>query len=141
MLFRFGWGLALSCLLILANQQEVATDCCPSDSEKVSPKRVKALLQKTELIHSPCCADTLHIKGTVVLALAVDDNGNVICVATISGHPLIISTTIESVRQWKFRPYVVRGPRKGFCGRVAIKYQANEHAMKYRVIEAPLGSK
>jgi hypothetical protein len=71
------------------------------------------------------------------MALAADDKGEVICVQVISGHPLIIGTTIESVKQWKFRPYVVRGSTKGFCGRIAISYQASEHRLKYRVIEAP----
>ncbi len=28
----------------------------------------------------------LHIKGTVVLALAVDDNGEIICVQSIAVH-------------------------------------------------------
>jgi len=98
---------------------------------------VKALLQKTEPIYLPGTVDKLHIKGTVVMTLAVDDKGEVNCVQIISGHPLIIGTTIDSVRQWKFRPYVVRGLRKGFCGRIAISYQASEHGVRYRVNEAP----
>jgi hypothetical protein len=70
------------------------------------------------------------------MALAVDEKDEITCVQIISGHPLIIGTAIDSVRQWKFRPYVVRGLRKGFCGRIAIRYQASEHGVRYRVIEA-----
>ncbi len=137
MLFRFGWAFALTCLLSTANQQVLAPNCCESESEKLSSHQVKTLLQKTEPIHLPGTVDKLHIKGTVVMALAVDDKGEVNCLRIISGDPLIIGTTIESVRQWKFRPRVLQGLKKGFCGRIAISYQVNEHGMKYKVIGAP----
>jgi outer membrane biosynthesis protein TonB len=79
----------------------------------------------------------LHIKGTVALALTIDNRGEVVCVQSISGHPLIIGATIESVKRWKFHPYVLQGLRKDFCGKIAISYQATEHAVKYKVIDAP----
>jgi len=137
MLFRFGLVFALTCLLLLAKQQELLANCCESESEKLSSHVVKALLQKTEPIDLPGTVDKLHIKGTVVMELAVNDKGEVDSVRIISGHPLIIGTTIDSVRQWKFRSFVVRGVRKGFCGRIAISYQASEHGVRYRVIETP----
>jgi hypothetical protein len=136
MLFRFGWVFALTCLLLMAKQQELAPNCCESESEKLSSHQLKALLQKTGPMYLPGTVDKLHIKGTVVMALAVDDKGEVNCVQIISGHPLIIGTTIDSVRRWKFRPYVVLGLRKGFCGRIAISYQASEHGVRYTVIGA-----
>ena len=137
MLFRFGLVFALTCLLLVAMQQELLANCCESESEKLSSHVVKALLQKTGPIDLPGTVDKLHIKGTVVMELAVDDKGEVNCLRIISGDPLIIGTTIESVRQWKFRPRVLQGLKKGFCGRIAISYQVNEHGMKYKVIGAP----
>jgi len=137
MLFRFGWVFALTCLLLMANHQELAPNCCESESEKLLSHEVKALLQRAEPIYLPGTVDKLRIKGTVVMALAVDGKGEVICVQIISGHPLIIGRTIESVRRWKFRPYVLQGLKKGFCGRIAISYRANEHGVKYKVIDAP----
>jgi outer membrane biosynthesis protein TonB len=53
----------------------------------------------------------LHISGTVVLAISVDPQGNVACVQTVSGHPLIIGVAIDSVRQWKVEP-LLRGLRE-----------------------------
>jgi hypothetical protein len=137
MLFRFVWVFALACLSFLANQHELAPHCRESGDDKLSSHLVKALLQETEPIYFPGTVDKLHIKGTVVMALAVDDKGEVSCVHIISGHPLIIGTTIDSVKRWKFRPYVVRGRRKGFCGRIAVRYRASEDGVRYRVIEAP----
>jgi len=134
--FRFGWAFVLICMLSM-EQQESAPSCCGSESEKLSSHQMKALLQKTEPIYLPGAADKLHIKGAVVMAVGVDDKGKVDCVRIIAGHPLIVGTTIDSVKLWKFRPYVVGGIRKTFCGKVAISYKASGQGVRYRVIEAP----
>jgi outer membrane biosynthesis protein TonB len=107
---------ALTSVLQMANVQQQVPSCCESDSEKLSQSQVKALVKKTEPIHAPCCADMLHISGTVVLAISVDGQGNVICVQMVSGHPLIIGVAIDSVRQWKFDPYTSKTIKKSFCG-------------------------
>ena len=91
-------------------------------------------MKQTEPIHAPCCADMLHISGTIALAISVDPKGNVTCVQAVSGHPLIIGVAIDSVRQWKFEPYTSRGVKKAFCGQVALRFQANEYGVKYKII-------
>jgi len=121
-------------VLLMANEQQQIPSCCESESEKLSQSQVKALVKETEPIHPPCCADMLHISGTVVLAISVDPQGNVTCVQVVSGDPLIIGVAIDSVRQWKFEPYNSKGIKKVFCGRVALRFQANEHAVKYKII-------
>lgn len=134
MLLRLIVVFALASALLMANQRKLVPHCCTSDDERLSPQQVRVLLQKTEPIHAPCCADMLHISGTIVLAISVDANGEVTCVEMVSGHPLIIGGAIDSVRQWKFRPYALQGLKKSFCGRVVLRYQANEYAVKYKVI-------
>ena len=91
-------------------------------------------MKKTEPIQAPCCADMLHISGTVVLVILVDPQGNVVCVQRVSGHPLIIGVAIDSVRRWKFEPYASKGVKKGFCGQLALCFQANEHAVKCKIV-------
>ena len=76
----------------------------------------------------------LHISGTVVLAILVDPQGNVVCVLRVSGHPLIIGVAIDSFRRWKFKPYASKGVKKGFCEQLALRFQANEHAAKYKIV-------
>jgi outer membrane biosynthesis protein TonB len=134
MLLRFGLLFSLASLLLIAHPQQSIPDCCEREAEKLSQQQVKALLQKAKPIHAPCCADMLHISGTVVLAIAVDHNGDVSCIRVVSGHPLITGVAMESVKEWKFRPYTSKGFTRSFCGRVALRYQANENAVKYRVI-------
>jgi TonB family protein len=112
---------ALASALLVANEQKQVPTCCEPESEKLSQPHVKALVKNTEPINAPCCADMLHISGTVVLAISVDPQGNVARVQTVSGHPLIIGVAIDSVRQWKFEPSTSKGVTKTFCGQVALR--------------------
>src|ERR1700682_175187 len=83
---RFVLLLALASVFLMANEQKQVPPCCGTESEKLFQPKVKALAKKTEPIHAPCCADMLHISGTVVLAISVDPQGNVACVQMVSGH-------------------------------------------------------
>ena len=56
------------------------------------------------------------------------------CALIVSEHPLIAGVAIDSVRQWRFRPCIGKGLKRNFCGRVALHYEANERAVKYKVI-------
>jgi outer membrane biosynthesis protein TonB len=134
MLLRFVLLFAFASIVLMANQQNQVPTRCEPESEKRSPRQVKALVEKTEPIHAPCCADMLRISGTAVLAISVDPKGNVACVQMVSGHPLIIGVAIDSVRQWKFQPYTSEGVKKSFCGQVALRFQANEHGVKYKIV-------
>jgi TonB family protein len=134
MILRFVLLFALVSTILIAKQRQPSSDCCDSASENLSQQQIKALVYKTEPIHAPCCADMLHISGTVVLAISVDPKGDVTCVQLVSGHPLIVGVAIDSVRRWKFQPYTPAGLKKSFFGKVALRFQANEHRVKYRVI-------
>ena len=125
---------ALASVIFMANEQKQVPNCCEPESEKLSQSKVKALVKQTEPIHAPCCADMLRISGTVLLAISVDLKGNVACVQTVSGHPLIIGVAIDSVREWKFEPYTCQGVKKPFCGQVALRFQAKEYGVKYKII-------
>jgi len=132
--FLLVFVFALAPSLVMATEKKPARTCCTSGAERVSPKQVYALLDKTEPIQTPCCGHGLHIEGIIVLAIAVDADGDVTCVTVVSGHPLIIGSAIDSVRRWKFRSYVVNGLKKSFCGKVALRYEANEYTVKYALV-------
>ena len=137
MLLRLALVLALASTLLVATEKKSIPNCCTSSAEKLSPKQVNTLLDKTEPIQGLCLGHNLHIKGTIALAIVVDANGEVTCVTVVSGHPLIIGTAIDSVRRWKFRPYAVNGLKESFCGKVTLRYEATDCATKFEVIQAP----
>jgi hypothetical protein len=57
----------------------------------------------------------------------------VTCLELVSGHPVMISTTTQSIGLWRFRPYFADGKKKEFYGR--IKYEAIERGLTYQVIQ------
>jgi outer membrane biosynthesis protein TonB len=91
-------------------------------------------VKKSEPIPALCCADMLHVSGTVVLAISVDAEGKVRCVRVVSGDPIIVGVAIDSAKQWKFAPYTSGLGRKSFCGRVTLSFQATEYGVKYKII-------
>jgi hypothetical protein len=133
---RFALLLVLSGTPTLAAQKGEPLDCFAPNSQKLSQQKVKSLLVTTESIQPPALGHTVHIETTAVLAIRVDDAGTVTCAKAISGHPLIISSVIESVSHWKFRPYFPRGKPRSFYGRIAILIHVNEQDVKYYVIGA-----
>jgi outer membrane biosynthesis protein TonB len=135
--FGFTLALALATAPAIAGQQKQVPDCCPPNAEKLSPRQVKSMLLKTEPIQPPALGNQVHIESTVVLAIAVDAGGKVACLQYIAGHPLILQSAIDSVRRWRFRPYVLRGRSKRFCGRIALTIKVDEQMVKYDVVEAP----
>ncbi len=134
MRLRFFLLFALAAVLLTAQEQKQVPTCCEPESAKLSRAQTKTFGKKTEPINAPCCADMLHINGTIVLGISVDPEGDVTCVQMVSGHPLIIGVAIDSVRRWKFQPYSSKGTKRSFCGQVALCFRANEHGVKYKVL-------
>ena len=57
----------------------------------------------------PADAREQRIQGTVLLKVNIDREGNVYKTELISGHPLLAPAAIETVRQWKYKPYLLNG--------------------------------
>jgi Gram-negative bacterial TonB protein C-terminal len=49
----------------------------------------------------PALAKTSRITGTVQMRVIVE-NGEVVGTETISGHPLLVTATIDNIKSWKF---------------------------------------
>ena len=67
MLPRLALVLALASTLLVATEKKSIPNCCTSSAEKLSPKQVNTLLDKTEPIQGLCLGHNLHIKGTIAL--------------------------------------------------------------------------
>jgi TonB family protein len=49
------------------------------------------------------------IQGSVVLSVTIDKEGNVANIQVVSGHPSLVPASIEAVKQWKYKPYLIDG--------------------------------
>ena len=56
-------------------------------------------------------AKAAHIVGNVILSVDIDRDGYVQDVMAVRGHPLLVQSAINAVRQWRYAPFVFHGTR------------------------------
>ena len=84
--------------------------------QPVIPQRVRISQGVTTgmLIHKveppyPALARSARIQGDVVLKAIIDKEGNIQDLQLVSGHPMLVPSAIQAVRQWRYRPYLLNG--------------------------------
>jgi len=107
----------------------IGTGEAPPAPPPPMPKRVRLSPREMQagLIHSvkpvyPPVAKMARVTGTVVLLITVSKDGRVRDVRSISGHPMLVSTTMDAVRQWRFRPYLLNGEAVEVEGTVVVTF-------------------
>src|SRR6185437_10033278 len=85
------------------------TSASSSPPVRVSQQAASALILQKSPLKYPDAARAAGIEGTVVLRIDVSDTGAVKDVAIISGDPVLGQASVDSVKQWKYKPYVVNG--------------------------------
>ncbi len=85
-------------------------------SEPSSPQRVrlsqevsKGLLVSTIVPAYPPLARQAHVQGSVILDADISKDGTVEALRVVSGHPMLIPAALDAVKQWRYKPYVVKG--------------------------------
>jgi len=86
----------------------VAVPVAPKDKPK-EPLRVGGRVREPEVIkrvepNYPELARQTHLSGVVLIDAILDENGNVMEMKVVSGHPLLIQSALSAVRQWKYKP-------------------------------------
>jgi len=87
----------------------------PADSSK-KPMRAKfaAATAAAQLLNSvqpvyPALAREVRLSGTVRLHAVISTDGAVKELEVLSGHPLLVQSALDAVRQWKYRPTLLNG--------------------------------
>lgn len=83
---------------------------------KVTPKRVTVggnvqaarLVNKVTPLYPPLARQT-RISGTVRLHAIIGKNGGVEQLQVVSGHPLLVQSALDAVRQWRYQPTLLNG--------------------------------
>ena len=82
----------------------------------VHPTVVKPLLvshlAEANLLHKvqplyPAVARAARIQGPVELRAIISKAGTIENLVVVRGHPLLVASAIEAVRQWRYRPYLL----------------------------------
>jgi TonB family protein len=90
-------------------QDSSAAVTAPPRRVKVAADAASALVVHKEAIQYPQSARQTEIQGTVVLSILVGEAGDVKEVTVASGDPALAEAARDSVKQWKYRPYLVDG--------------------------------
>jgi protein TonB len=81
---------------------------------KRTPVPIGGKVQEAKLIRKvlpeySVLARNARVEGEVILAVNVDEEGNVAGVRVIKGHPLLEEAAVRAVRQWKYSPTLLNG--------------------------------
>jgi len=76
-----------------------------------------------------------NYEGVAVFQIGFDEQGRVKGADGISGHPLGVSHLMAAVSKWRFRPVIVKGARKGACGKLFIKFTMKENVPSAKVVK------
>jgi TonB family protein len=101
-------------------------------TEGTEPHRVQVdadtalalVVQKTPIIY-PDAARKANIQGRVVLRVVTGYSGDVKEVTIISGDPSLGQSAAATVKQWKYKPYLVEGSPAEMETQVSINFQIN----------------
>jgi len=88
----------------------------PPPPKPVTPSRIKqggsvtaaSQLVKTVPIYPPL-ARQARIQGSVVLHAIIDKEGKVVELQVVSGHPLLVQSALDAVKQWRYKPTQLNG--------------------------------
>ncbi len=94
----------------------VSSNIAPPPPPKVTPKRVTVggnvqaarLVNKVQPQYPPLARQT-RISGTVKLHAIIGKNGAVEQLQVVSGHPLLVQSALDAVRQWRYQPTLLNG--------------------------------
>jgi protein TonB len=102
---------------VLGGPQLIAPPPPPPPPEAPRPpQRIKVggNVQQANLVKQvkppyPPLARQARIQGTVILEAVINRQGSVDQLRVVSGHPLLVQSAMDAVRQWKYRPTLLNG--------------------------------
>ena len=79
------------------------------------------LLRKVQPTYPPL-AKTARIQGSVILNALISKAGNIENLRVMSGHPMLVQSALDAVRQWKYKPYILNGEPVEVDTTVTVNY-------------------
>ena len=70
----------------------------------------------------PAAAKAVRASGAVNVQVTIDENGNVISAAAVSGHPLLRAASVQAARQSKFSPTILQGQAVKVTGIIVYNF-------------------
>jgi len=88
----------------------------PPPPKATAPVRIKqggnvtaaSIISQTKPVY-PALARQARIQGNVVLHAIIDKDGDVAQLEVVSGHPLLVQSALDAVKQWRYKPTLLNG--------------------------------
>jgi len=98
------------------NMIAAAGPAAPPPPKPTAPARIKqggnvtaaSIINQTRPLYPPL-ARQARIQGNVVLHAIIDKDGRVAQLEVISGHPLLVQSALDAVKQWRYKPTLLNG--------------------------------
>lgn len=123
---RYFCTLVLSlCLVATAMGQGVrqsANDQPSAKRAEISQRESQDLVIKRVQPAYPPLARQARVQGTVLLEAEISQEGTVENLRLISGHPMLVATAIDAVKQWRYKPYLLNGRAVEVRTQVAVNF-------------------
>jgi len=96
--------------------QGMVSAVAPPPPKPAAPSRIKQggnvtaalIINQTRPLY-PALARQARIQGNVVLHAIIDKDGKVAQLEVISGHPLLVQSALDAVKQWRYKPTQLNG--------------------------------
>jgi protein TonB len=76
--------------------------------------RVSQGVAQGNLLHEvkpmyPQIAKAARVSGAVVLQASISKDGSIQNLKVVSGHPMLVQSALDAVKQWRYKPYMLNG--------------------------------
>ena len=102
-----------------------------SDASDSQPVRIpqgvtQGLLIKKVVPKYPKKARKARIQGQVVLQADINKNGDIENLSLISGDPMLAASSIDAVKQWRYKPYLLYGQPVAVRTQIVVNFALAE---------------
>lgn len=89
---------------------------------RVSAEVSQGLLITKVVPAYPPLARQAHIQGMVVFNAQISRDGEVEHLSLANGHPMLVPSALEAVKQWRYKPYVLNGERVAMDTQITVNF-------------------
>jgi len=93
-----------------------AVQCAVTCEHTIPSSKMPERIVYQAPVDAPALWRQARISGFVKLQIRTDESGAVECARLISGHPIIVSAVMESLKHWKFKPWSNAERSEPICG-------------------------
>jgi TonB family protein len=109
----------------------VAAPALPPPADGTKRIKIGGNVQQRKLVSQPKpvyppLAKQARIQGVVQLSALISKEGNVINLAVISGHPLLIPSALEAVQQWVYQTTLLNGEPVEVLTQIDVNYTLSD---------------